>query len=615
MGVATERERADRLRAWRYYAGLHRGNGRAVALALAALLGQTAALLAIPAVVSAMFDGLGPVASATGKTGAASPPPLLTLLGYGAAVVALYVLNALLNTAGRRRLFDVTTDVTEKLRRDIVAKVFSLSVVAWEEADRALLETSLVQDAERIDSMSVAGLATGMPAAVSSVVLGLALLWIEPVLLGVMLLAGPLLLLADRGMGAEVGRRAGEYRASVAALAHRFTGALRRLPVLRAEAVEHVEAKVAAGLAAEVRRRRLHLADAGLVYGVVQNTVVHAASAVVLLVGGVSVAAGSLSLGTLVAFYIGLMLLKNYVTAVMLCAPVVLEGEAALRGVVAVLDLDAKEPYTGRGRISFRGGLRLEGIRYAYGGHVVLDGVDLELAAGTTTAIVGPNGAGKSTLASIVLGLLRPDEGVVTADGVALDELDVRALRSSIGVVPQEPMLPEARLVDCLTFGRSDASREDLLEALRVSTADSIVAALPAGLDTDLGEEAHRLSGGERQRLALARALVHRPVLLVLDEPTSHLDAESVSRLLANLAALEPRPAVLLITHDRGVLAACDRVYELRVLAEARRRGEAQVVELPRSQAAPAATTPGDGLVRGRVVVLDEASRERHGRG
>ena len=148
MGVTTARERADRLRAWRYYAGLHRGNGRAVAVALAALLGQTAALLAIPAVVSAMFDGLGPVASTAAGPAATPQPPLLSVLGYGAAVVALYVLNALLNTAGRRRLFDVTTDVTEKLRRDIVAKVFSLSVVAWEEADRALLETSLVQDAE-----------------------------------------------------------------------------------------------------------------------------------------------------------------------------------------------------------------------------------------------------------------------------------------------------------------------------------------------------------------------------------------------------------------------------------------------------------------------------------
>ncbi|HYC53553.1 MAG TPA: ABC transporter ATP-binding protein [Candidatus Binatia bacterium] len=561
---------AGHLRAWRCYFELHRGSLARLSMAMLALIGQTLTLLAIPLAVKVLFERLDGSQIETGLA-----------LGFGAGIVALYFVNAWLMYVGRALLIGVTSTATEKLRGEIVEKVFRLSATAWDRADRALIETSLIQDTEKIDAMSVAGLATGFPSIVISAVLALALLWIEPVLLGVMLLTGPLMVIIDRTVGREVGRRVNDYRRSVAALNHRFTGAMRRLTVIRAEAVEDEEASVHRQLAAETRLQGQRLAAAGLAYGVLQNNVVHAVSAVVLLVGGAAVAQHSMSLGTLVSFYVGLMLLKNYVTAVMQCAPIAIAGAASLRGVVGVLELDEELPYHGTERIRFEGSIRLEHVSYAYDGVAVLDDVSLSIEPGTTTAVLGPNGAGKSTLAGMVLGLLRPSAGTVLADGRAMEQLDTRALRRDIGVVPQEPQLPATNLRECLAFGRPGATHADLEHAARIATADRVIASLPRGYDTDLGEESHRISGGERQRLALARALVHRPRLLVLDEPTNHLDAQAVRDLLANLRALDPRPAVLLITHDREVLSSCDRIYELRPLLQARAEGQGQVHELP----------------------------------
>ncbi|HYC00517.1 MAG TPA: ABC transporter ATP-binding protein [Candidatus Limnocylindrales bacterium] len=562
--------RGAHIQAWRYYLGLHRGSLGRLSLAMLALVGQTLTLLAIPLAVKVLFERLD---------GAA--PDTRIAFGFGAGIVALYFVNAAMTYIGRALLIGATATATETLRRDIVEKVFRLSTTAWARADRAIIESSLVQDAEKIDAMSVAGLATGLPSLIISAVLALALLWIEPVLLGVMLLTGPLLVLIDRTVGREVARRVADYRRAVAALNHRFTGALRRLPVIRAEAVEEHETAIHRELAAQTRLQRQRVAASGLAYGVLQNTVVHAVSAVVLLVGGAAVAQSSMPLGTLVSFYVGLMLLKNYVTAVMQCAPIAIEGAASLRGVVAFLELDEESPYRGSTCIDFRGNVRLEDVSYSYEGVPVLEGVSLVVESGKTTAVLGPNGAGKSTVAGVVLGLLAPEQGRVLADDHPMDTLDTRALRRHIGVVPQEPQLPATNLRECLAFGRPYATQVDIEEAARVATADRVIASLPRGYETDLGEESHRISGGERQRLALARALVHRPSLLVLDEPTNHLDADAVAGLLANLAALQPRPAVLLITHDREVLSSCDRIYELRPLAEAREQGRPQVRELP----------------------------------
>ena len=160
---------------------------------------------------------------------------------------------------------------------------------------------------------------------------------------------------------------------------------------------------------------------------------------------------------------------------------------------------------------------------------------------------------------ALLLGLYRPQQGTVRADGVPLEELDLDHLRGQIGAVLQESVLFPGSLRDNLTLGRPDAGDAEIGAALRAASADDVVAKLPDGLDTVLGDGGSGLSGGERQRLAIARAVLTRPQLLLLDEPTAHLATDVSARVIDNLSALAWHPTVVVITHDEQIAARSTR--------------------------------------------------------
>lgn len=207
-------------------------------------------------------------------------------------------------------------------------------------------------------------------------------------------------------------------------------------------------------------------------------------------------------------------------------------------------------------------GIRLEQVTFCYGDTLVFDGLDLAIPAGRTTVLVGPSGAGKTTLVDLVLGLLVPQSGRILVDGVPLNELDRITWRRMIGYVPQDQVLLHASVRDNLTLGDPSVDEPAIRRALEIAEAAAFVDALPAGLDTVVGERGMRLSGGQRQRLALARALVGRPRLLVLDEVTSALDEETERRICRNIASMPDRPTILAVTHRPAWLEIADQVVD-----------------------------------------------------
>lgn len=211
--------------------------------------------------------------------------------------------------------------------------------------------------------------------------------------------------------------------------------------------------------------------------------------------------------------------------------------------------------------IALKRSLALRGVCFAYGGgELVLRDIDLDISAGSMTAVGGPSGAGKSTLAELLLGLLTPAAGgVVTIDGAPLTGERRRRWHQSVAYVPQDPYLFHDTIRGNLLWARPDASESDIQDALRAAAADGFVARLPEGVDTVVGDRGSRLSGGERQRIALARALLRRPTLLVLDEATGQLDAETEEQVAAMLRRLDGRTTVVAIAHQPAIFAVADR--------------------------------------------------------
>jgi thiol reductant ABC exporter CydD subunit len=209
--------------------------------------------------------------------------------------------------------------------------------------------------------------------------------------------------------------------------------------------------------------------------------------------------------------------------------------------------------------------VRFEQVAFAYPSRAgrVLDGLDLELAPGEMVALVGESGAGKSTVASLVLRLAEPDDGRVTVGGIDLARCDTAAWRRQLAWVPQHPTLLRGTVADNLRLGRPGASDDDVRRAATLAGADGFVRALPLGYETLVGDGGRPLSAGERRRIALARAFLRDAPLVVLDEPTADLDAESAELVARAIERLRPGRTILLVAHRPELAASADRVVVL----------------------------------------------------
>ncbi|MEO0819326.1 MAG: ABC transporter ATP-binding protein [Pseudomonadota bacterium] len=215
------------------------------------------------------------------------------------------------------------------------------------------------------------------------------------------------------------------------------------------------------------------------------------------------------------------------------------------------------------------GAVRFEEVRFAYPDGMdmpvqagaALDGLTLEAEAGRVTALVGPSGAGKSTVFALIERFYDPEAGRVTVDGQDLRDVTLPSLRAAIAYVSQDAFLFEGTVAENIRLGDPAASDEAVAEAVRAANAEDFVAALPRGIDTELGENGARLSGGQRQRIAIARAVLRRPAILLLDEPTSALDAETEARVAEALERLMQGRTTLVIAHRLATVRHADRIH------------------------------------------------------
>ncbi|UUZ86536.1 ATP-binding cassette domain-containing protein [Paenibacillus sp. P26] len=203
-------------------------------------------------------------------------------------------------------------------------------------------------------------------------------------------------------------------------------------------------------------------------------------------------------------------------------------------------------------------------MSYAYQpGQYALHGVSFRAEPGEVVAIVGPSGAGKSTLIGMLARLYDPTDGTVRVDGRDLRSVTLESLRAQVAFVTQESFLFHASIAENLRFARRDASQQELEEACRQAFIHEVIAALPEGYETTVGERGHRLSGGERQRMAIARAILKNPRILILDEATSHLDSESEAYVQSALDRLMQGRTTLVIAHRLSTILSADRIVVL----------------------------------------------------
>jgi ATP-binding cassette subfamily B protein len=291
-----------------------------------------------------------------------------------------------------------------------------------------------------------------------------------------------------------------------------------------------------------------------------------AGPAFIYLVGGHEVIAGRLTLGTMVAFVLYLGRLYGPATGLVNVHVEIMSAVSLFRRIFEYLDLpiEMAEPASPTRLAAPRGELRFEGVSMGYrDGTLTVEDLSFEARPGQMVALVGPSGAGKTTVTYLACRLYDPSKGRVTFDGVDLRELSLADLPTWVANVTQESTLFNATVEENLRYGKPDAARDEIERACRLAQIHDVIAALPKGYDTVVGERGYKLSGGEKQRMALARVVLRNPKLLILDEATSSLDSRSEALIQQALEPLLAERTSLVIAHRLSTILRADQILVL----------------------------------------------------
>ena len=547
--AGRDRGAGRRARAWlwplvRPYRGL-------VALASLAVLTQTGAGLAMPYLVKVAIDR-GVV-----------PGRLEVLDRVALAYVGLAVVQFL---AGRVEVLTVASAgqrVLYAVRNKLFRHVQTLSLDFYERERTGRLVARMTADIEAMSDLVTDGLVTLVTSLVTLVGVTVILIVLDWRLALATLVVAPAIALAARGYrrwSSTAYRQVRETHSVVTVQLQEALAGVRAVQAFRRERA--TAGRLAAANHDERAAHRRTIALASTFFPGIEFLGT-AATVVVLGVGGRQVLGGDLDIGTLAAF---LLYLRNLFDPVQQLSELYDTFQSATAGAERVGAVLAEQP-SGREAADPlplpdpRGEVRLERVRFAYAeGAEVLHAVDLHVPAGTTLALIGPTGAGKSTVAKLIARFYDPAAGRVTLDGIDLRRVRLADLRQAMGYVPQEGFLFSGSVADNIRFGRPEATRAEVEAAARAVGADQVIAALPNGYDTEVGERGALLAAGERQLVAFARAWIADPALLILDEATSHLDVVTEERVRRALRRLRRGRTTVLIAHRLSSVADADQV-------------------------------------------------------
>jgi ATP-binding cassette subfamily B protein len=318
-------------------------------------------------------------------------------------------------------------------------------------------------------------------------------------------------------------------------------------------------------LSGEYMTENLKLARWMAVFFPTLITSVGIALSIILLVGGRKVLYGPMNLGDLLAFQFYMMRLMWPMMFLGWVINMIQQASASLKRIQHIMNtvpeiVDDNQTLDVR---SIRGEIEFRNCNFSYNGTQVLRNLDLHVAEGETVAIVGHVGSGKSTLVSLLSRLINPNEGEVFIDGTDIRRIPLETLRTNIGFVPQEIFLFSTSIRGNITFGKEDAAEEDVLEAARVSRLCNDLDDFPGGYDTLLGEKGVNLSGGQKQRLAIARGIILKPSILILDDALSSVDADTEREILEGLREVMRERTSIVISHRLSSIVDADRIIVL----------------------------------------------------
>ncbi|HZF78047.1 MAG TPA: ABC transporter ATP-binding protein [Acetobacteraceae bacterium] len=507
--------------------------------------------LGFPMAVRGFIDHLLPVGD------------LALILAAVAALLAIYILNGALMAVVTYWGHVLGIAIETELRRRAFDHLMRLSFRFYDGQKTGHLVGRLTKDLEEIGEVAHHGPEDLVIAVLTFAGAFALMLYVDVQLALLTLLVVPVVAFIIARYG---GRMTANWQAQfgrIGAFNARIEEAVGGIRVVKAFANEDQERRLFAADNEGYRRTKLE-GYRTMAFGITLNYLgLRLVQVVVMLAGSVLIVRGSMSIGDFVAF---LLLVGVFYRPLDKIASVIETYPKGIAGFRRYLDLLATEPDIvdapgARPAPPLRGEVRFEAVTFGYDpARPVLRGLDLQIRPGETVALVGPSGAGKTTLCSLLPRFYEAQQGRITVDGLDIRDMTLASLRGQIGIVQQDVFLFAGTIRENIAYGRLDATEAEIRDAARRARLDAMLADLPEGLDTVVGERGARLSGGQKQRLAIARIFLKNPPILILDEATSALDTETERAIQASLAELARGRTTLVIAHRLATIRDADRI-------------------------------------------------------
>ena len=494
--------------------------------------------------------------------------PIANLWGNALILVIVLFQNIPLHVLYMRKLSQALRFTETDLRSALCRRLQHISIGYYAHTSAGVLQNKVVRDVEAIEQMTRQLFDSGL-AAVCNMAGALVITAIRaPAFLPFFLVMVPIsagLVVSMRRMLMERNR---QFREEIEHMAARVNEMTHLIPITRAHGLEHSEMERMDSTFSHVRIAGLELDYTNAIFGSLSWVTYNIFSVLCLVAAAwaayyqvIPITAGDVVM--LTGYFSSL---TNAVLLLVNLMPNITKGFESIHSIGEVLESPDLEHNAGKTAVqSVRGDIEFQNVRFAYPetDTAAIHDFSLKVTRGENIALVGHSGAGKSTILNLVIGFIRPGSGKILLDGQDMNTIDLRTYRHFLSVVPQETILFDGTIRENITYGMSAASDDFIQAALIDANAWEFVRQLPDGLETMIGEHGARLSGGQKQRLAIARALIRNPRVLILDEATSALDTESERLIQEALTRLMKGRTTFVVAHRLSTIRNADRIVVL----------------------------------------------------
>ena len=493
--------------------------------------------------------------------------PLRHMVMYFGAVFILILQNVPMQTLMISMLSGATRDLEHTLRTALVTRMQHLSIAFHDRMESGRLQAKVLRDVEQIQNFCMFLFEGGVLALFSFLFAVIITSWREPRLLGFFVVMVPIVVGLRTLFRRRMAARNRDFRSEVERMSGDVAEMINMIPVVRAHGLEEFESQRISTQFGVVnqRGRRLDLINA--VFGASAFVSFQLAMIIGLAVMSWFCLQGWITVGEIVLYQSLFGMIVMSISQLLHFYPQMARGVESIRSIGEVLECPDLEMNQGRMALeSLQGRIDFDHVSFSYQAEkgAAVEEFSLAVAPGECIALVGPSGAGKSTMMQLVIGFRRPQSGHILLDGVDMQEIDMRTARRFISVVPQETVLFSGTIRENIAYGLTGVSDALLRDVLAAANLTELIASLPEGVETRIGEDGALLSGGQRQRIAIARALIRNPRILVLDEATSSLDVVSERKIQESIERAIRDRTTFIVAHRLSTIRRADRIVVMQ---------------------------------------------------